>query len=91
MDYFDCYLKITDVNPQFVNAYKKYDNKHVRSGKCENARLHITIEPCPTDENGIPNSNCRETATLTSSKGNPIDFPYDITPMNVGKYFGINA
>ena len=90
-DYFDCYLKLTDINPQFVGAYMKYDNKHVANGVCENARLHVIVEPCPTDSNGIPNDKCKETAVLTSSKGNPVNFPYNISPMNVGKYFGINV
>ena len=88
-DYFDCYLKLTDINPQFVNAYMKYDNKHVSNGLCENARLHVVVEPCPTDSNGIPSDKCRETVVLKSSKGNPIEFPYSLSPMNVGKYFGI--
>ena len=90
-DYFDCYLKLTDINPQFVNAYMKYDNKHVSNGICENARLHVVVEPCPTDSNGIPSDKCRETAVLKSSKGNPVEFPYSLSPMNAGKYFGINA
>lgn len=88
-DYFDCYLKLTDINPQFVNAYMKYDNKHVSNGICENARLHVVVEPCPTDSNGIPSDKCRETVVLKSSKGNPVEFPYSLNPMNVGKYFGI--
>lgn len=88
-DYFDCYLKLTDINPQFVNAYMKYDNKHVSNGICENARLHVVVEPCPTDTNGIPSDKCRETVVLKSSKGNPVEFPYSLSPMNVGKYFGI--
>jgi hypothetical protein len=89
MNYFDCYLKLIDINPLFVNAYMKYDNKHVSSGVCENARLHVLVEPCPTDINGIPSDKCVETAILKSSKGNPISFPYSISPMNIGKYFGI--
>jgi hypothetical protein len=89
MDYFDCYLKITDVNPQLVGAYMKYDNKHVKSGVCENARLHVTVEPCPIDTNGIPLSTCNEAISLISSKGNPLQFMYSINPMNVGNFFGI--
>lgn len=88
-DYFDCYLKLSDINPQLINAYMKYDNKHVANGKCENARLHISITPCPTDENGVPSDKCHEGVNLISSKGNPLVFPYDISPGNVGKYFGI--
>jgi len=88
-NYFDCYLKLTDINPQVINAYMKYDDKHVSSGVCENARLHVVVEPCPTDSNGIPSDKCRETVVLTSSKGNPVEFPYSLSPMNVGKYFGI--
>jgi len=90
-DYFDCYLKLTDINPQFVNQYMKFDNQHVSNGKCKDATLHVVIEPCPLDENGIPLSSCRQNATLTSSKGNPLIFPYDITPLNVSNYFGINT
>lgn len=88
-DYFDCYLKLTDINPQFVEAYKKYDNKHVSNGKCTNARLHVTVEPCPTNTNGIPSPKCKETASLISSKGNPLTFPLDITPNNISNFFGI--
>lgn len=88
-DYFDCYLKLIDINPQYVNAYMKYDDKHVSTGVCENARLHVVVEPCPTDSNGIPSDKCKETVVLKSSKGNPVEFPYSLSPMNVGKYFGI--
>lgn len=90
-DYFDCYLKLTDISPQFVNQYMKFDNQHVSNGRCKDATLHVDVEACPLDDNGIPLSSCRQTATLTSSKGNPLTFPYDITPLNVSNYFGINT
>jgi hypothetical protein len=90
-DYFDCYLKLTDISPQFVNQYMKFDNQHVSNGRCKDATLHVVVETCPLDDNGIPLSSCRQTATLTSSKGNPLTFPYDITPLNVSNYFGINT
>ena len=90
-DYFDCYLKLTDISPQFVNQYMKFDNQHVSNGRCKDATLHVIIEPCPLEDNGIPLSSCRQNATLTSSKGNPLTFPYDITPLNVSNYFGINT
>jgi len=90
-DYFDCYLKLTDINPQFVNQYMKFDNQHVSNGRCKDATLHVVVEPCTLDDNGIPLASCRQNATLTSSKGNPLTFPYDITPLNVSNYFGINT
>lgn len=90
-DYFDCYLRLTDINPQFVNQYMKFDNQHVSNGRCKDATLHVEVEPCPLDDNGLPLSSCRQNATLTSSKGNPLTFPYDITPLNVSNYFGINT
>lgn len=90
-DYFDCYLRLTDISPQFVNQYMKFDNQHVSNGRCKDATLHVEVEPCPLDDNGIPLSSCRQNATLTSSKGNPLTFPYDITPLNVSNYFGINT
>ena len=91
-DYFDCYLHLSEINPQFVNSYMKFDNKHVSTGKCQDATLHVTIDPCPTDSNGSPMmANCNETASLTSSKGSPIEFPYKITAKNLIKFFGINV
>ena len=90
-DYFDCYLRLTDISPQFVNQYMKFDNQHVSNGRCKDATLHVEVEPCSLDDNGIPLSSCRQNATLTSSKGNPLTFPYDITPLNVSNYFGINT
>lgn len=90
-DYFDCYLKLTDISPQFVNQYMKFDNQHVSNGRCKDATLHVIVEPCPLDNNGISLTSCRHNATLTSSKGNPLTFPYDITPLNVSNYFGINT
>jgi len=90
-DYFDCYLKLVDINPQFVNQYMKFDDKHVSTGRCTDARLHVTVEPCATDSNGIPSSSCMETATLSSSKGNPLEFPYIVSPENMTKFFGIKV
>ena len=90
-DYFDCYLKLIDINPQFVKQYMKFNNRHVSVGYCTDATLHVTVEPCPTDSNGIPSSSCMETAILTSSKGNPLEFPYKINPENLTKYFGIKV
>lgn len=90
-NYFDCYIKLTDINPQFVDNYMKFDNKHVSEGRCTDARLHVTVIPCATDSNGIPSSSCMETATLTSSKGNPLEFPYKISPDNLTKFFGIKV
>jgi hypothetical protein len=90
-DYFDCYLKLTDINPHYVKTYMKFDNQHVANGYCTNATLHVSVNPCPTDNNGAPLSSCNQTATLTSSKGNPLEFPLDITPSNVSKFFGIKT
>ena len=89
--YFDCYLKLVDVNPKLVNEYMKYDRQYITNGNCKNAILHMTVEPCPTDKNGSPlTAQCSETALLTSSKGNPQRFTYAISPQNISKFFGIN-
>ena len=89
-DYFDCYLKLIDINHQFANTYMSFDNKHVSTGVCENATLHVSVVPCPTDNNGTSlTESCKQTALLTSSKGNPIKFPYFINPQNMVKFFGI--
>ena len=89
-DYFDCYLKLIDINHQFANTYMEFDNKHVSNGVCKNATLHVSVIPCPTDNNGTAlMENCRQTAELTSSKGNPITFPYAINPQNMVNFFGI--
>lgn len=90
-DYFDCYLKLTDINPHYVKTYMKFDNQHIANGYCTNATLHVSVNPCPTDNNGAPLSSCNQTATLTSSKGNPLEFPLNITPSNVSKFFGIKT
>ena len=88
--YFDCYLKLLDVNPKLVNEYMKYDKQYITNGNCKNATLHMTVEPCPTNTNGAPlTAQCSETAILTSSKGNPQMFTYSITPQNISKFFGI--
>lgn len=89
-DYFDCYLKLTDINPHYVKTYMKFDNQHVANGYCANATLHVSVNPCPTDNNGAL-SSCNQTASLTSSKGNPLEFPLDITPSNVSNFFGIKT
>ena len=90
-DYFDCYLTLTNISPQFVNTYMKFNNKHISNGPCKNAKLHVDAQPSPTDINGsaLKNNNL-EYAILTSSKGNPIVFPYKITPQNISTFFGIN-
>jgi hypothetical protein len=89
-DYFDCYIKLVDINPQLVEQYMKFNNRHVSKGNCTDATLHVTIDPCPTDTNGIPSTSCMESATLTSSKGNPLEFTYKVSPENMTKFFGIN-
>lgn len=91
VSYFDCYLKLTDIQPQFIEQYMKFDNKYVSRGKCTDATLHVTVEPCATDSNGIPSSSCMETAVLSSSKGNPLEFPYKVSPENMSKFFGIKV
>jgi hypothetical protein len=90
-NYFDCYLKLTDINPQFAKQYMQFDNQHVSNGKCKDAKLHVTVETCPLDDDGIALKTCKQNVKLTSSKGNPLTFPFDITPLNVSNYFGINT
>lgn len=90
--YFDCYLTLTDINPQFVNAFMKFDNQHVSNGSCKNSTLHMIVNPCAVDSNGMPSKRCgKPQANLTSSQGNPLEFPLDITLENISKFFGINT
>ena len=89
-DYFNCTMTLDNISPQFVNTYSKFNNQHISCGDCTNATLKMVINPCPIDKNGIPDANCKQKASITSSLGNPIVFTYDITPKNLSNYFCIN-
>jgi hypothetical protein len=88
--YFTCTMTLDNMNPQFINTYTKFHNQHVSCGDCTNATLKMVVNPCPQDENGIPDPHCKQKASITSSSGNPIVFTYDITPKNISKFFCIN-
>jgi len=78
--YYDCYLNLYDINPQFIKAFEKHNGKIATSGYCKNAKIYINAKPCETDK-------CKPTSTLLNSKGNTIDFPLEITPEKVVSYF----
>lgn len=81
--YFDCYLNLEDIPKQFINTYKKYDQKIAKTGKCKNAKINIKVESCNTDK-------CNPSISILSSKGNTIEFPYPLTPNNLNNYFNFN-
>lgn len=89
-DYFTCTLNLDNVIPNFADNYMKFDNQHVSCGVCKNATLKVNINKCPVDEYGSPISYCKQTSSLTSSLGNPLTFPLDVTPQNVSSFFCIS-
>ena len=90
-DYFTCTMNLRDIDPKFANNYMKYDGKSVKCGPCEGATLNMNITNCETDANGNLSTNCRPntSSNITSSQGNPIVFPYNISPNNLNNFFCI--
>ena len=89
-DYFNCTMTLDNINPRFINNYLQFNNKHISCGTCTNATLKMVVNPCPQDENGVPDPNCKQNASIESSLGNPVVFTYDVTPKNISKFFCIN-
>jgi len=73
-----------------VNEYMKYDNQHIKQGRCKNAKLRINISStCPTTANGGTSSNCMQTASINSSQGDMIEFPLYVKLENIIKFFNL--
>ena len=88
-DYFTCTMNLRDIDPKFAHNYMKYDGKSVKCGPCEGATLTMNISNCNTDANGNLATNCNPNALITSSQGNPIVFPYSISPNSLNNFFCI--
>jgi hypothetical protein len=88
-DYFTCTMNLRDIDPKFAHNYMKYDGKSVKCGPCEGATLTMNISNCNTDANGNLATNCHPNALITSSQGNPIVFPYSISPNSLNNFFCI--
>ena len=73
----------------YVNNYMTYDSKSVSCGPCKGATLKMNISTCPVDANGNASSSCNPTASITSSQGNPILFPFEINSKNLTNFFCI--
>ena len=89
-DYFSCTMTLDNISPNFIKNYLKYNNQHISCGTCANASLKMVVNPCPQDENGVPDPNCKQKASIESSLGNPVVFTFDITPKNISRFFCIN-
>lgn len=89
-DYFKCTMDIENIDPRFISNYTKFNNKHISCNKCKDATLYLNLKQCATDANGSIDDNCIPSGTITSSLGNPISFPYEISPENISKFFCIS-
>jgi hypothetical protein len=89
-DYFQCKMKLTNVDHKFAEQYKYFNNKHVSCGPCKNATLLVDVQTCPTDpETGITKQFCNQLVDLESSLGNPVEFPSNLSVENVKLFFCI--
>jgi hypothetical protein len=83
-------MKLTDVDPKFLDQYKYFNNKHVSCGPCKNATLLVDVQTCPTDpETGSTVKYCNQQVHIDSSLGNPIVFPSNLSIENLKLYFCI--
>lgn len=90
-DWFTCTLNLEGVEPQMVDEYMKYDNQHIKQGRCKNAKLRINISStCPTTANGGTSSYCMQTASINSSQGDMIEFPLYPKLQNIIKFFNLD-
>lgn len=85
--FFTCYVKMTNVDPQFIDNYKTLNGKKAKCGLCENAILETQIDPCPTNNQGIVNGKCNQNIKIYSSMGIDIPFNKYITPDNIFNFF----
>lgn len=86
-DYFTCTMNLNDIEQKFVKNYMNFDSKSVKCGPCEGATLKININPCTKTNDTTLDSICAPNGSITSSQGNPIKFPYNISPNNLTKFF----
>ena len=89
--FFTCYLKMSNVDPQFIDNYKTLNGKKAKCGLCENAILETQIDPCPTNNQGIVSGNCNQNIKIYSSMGIDIPFNKYITPDNIFKFFCLDG
>jgi len=90
-DWFTCTLNLQGIDPKMVDEYMKYDNQHIKQGRCKNAKLRINISStCPTTANGGTSSYCMQTASINSSQGDMIEFPLYVKLENIIKFFNLD-
>jgi len=89
--FFTCYVKMTNVDPQFIDNYKTLNGKKAKCGLCENAILETQIDPCPTNNQGIVNGKCNQNIKIYSSMGIDIPFNKYITPDNIFNFFCLSG
>ena len=89
-DYYTCTMKLDNVDAKLIDNYMKFDNQHIACGPCKNATLKIETTSCPVDSNGSSLSTCKPSYTITSSLGNSVNYPFDITPQILSKFYCIN-
>ena len=87
LPFYTCYMKMMDIDPQFIDNYKSLDGKVVKCGPCQDSTLKVQIQPCPTDDKGVPNSACNPSIMIGSSDGRNIAFNKYITPDNISGFF----
>jgi amino acid permease len=88
-----CTLTLNNINPMFVKNYKQYDNSIINcfnrltSGFCVNSKLKMEVNPAPTDENGIPNQDNRQSSVIVNSNGTTTKGTPEIGPWSLPDYF----
>jgi hypothetical protein len=91
-DYFTCTMTLNDIDPNLVNEYMKYDNKHIPYGPCKNAKLKMVVNTCAVDENGVQSPNCKPNANVISSVGTPINYSStNVSFEEITKFFGVSV
>ena len=88
-DYFTCTMTLNDINPNLVNEYMKYDNKHIPYGICKNATLKMVVNTCP-DVDGVQSPNCKPNADVVSSNGVPINYISNVSFDGITSFFGVS-
>lgn len=89
-DEYICTVILNNIDPKFKDNYMKFDKKRVPDGKCKGAMLNMDISTCPTDNNGSPMPNCKQTISIVSSKTTtPVIYNLNIiTTDNLKQFFG---
>ena len=88
---FSCFLKLTNIDPKFVNNYTKLDGKIPKCGPCQNAKLKVKVLPCMTDStdpNNLMNKyNCKQTAYIATSEGLDVNYYRGVNPTDLNNFF----